>query len=674
MPLPFLLGLFFGLGVVFGPALADDSIRKGPQIVRPSVLGVGRLVPDLEFTDIHGKSGRLSQLADKKAIVLAMTGTGCPLCKKYSPTLAAIEKRYAEKSVAFIFLNPNESETLETLKTEVRDKGFRGHYIRDDEEQISKTLDVKTTTEVFVLDKARTLVYRGAVDDQYGFGYAMDAPRKNYLVDALTAVLSGTKPQIAATSSPGCEMFYQSDVEVKVSTVTYHNRISRIVQNNCLECHRDGGVAPMGLSTYQEVADYAGMIGSVVDRGVMPPWFAAPMQNDRESEPTKESAHSIWANDRSLSAADKADLLSWVKAGAPEGDESDAPLPISFPKGWLIGQPDAVFQFPKPIPVKATGVLPYKNIVIETNLDEDKWVNAIEIIPGDRSVVHHVLVFVLPADGRGRGGGVDYWGVYVPGNSTQIYPDGFARRLPKGSRLKFQMHYTTNGKATEDQTKIGLVFAKKPPKYEVKTSSIANGRFRIPPGADHHRVDASIRVPADVQVLGYLPHHHLRGKACKYELVTQSGETQTLLDIPRYDFNWQLFYQYNQPKTIREGSRVNFIAWYDNSENNPANPDPSQTVRWGDQTFDEMHLGYVEYVVLANDDQQGGDSSDDSNPKKGRLFRRLDVNGDGVITRQEVRQRLPSRIDGALRIFDRLDKDGNGKLDQREGEPLDQIK
>ena len=651
---------------------ADAPVRQGPAPVKPGDVGVGRLISDLAFTDLNGNDRRLSEFEDASAVVLALTGTGCPLCLKYAPSLARIEQDYRQRGARFVFINPNESEGVDRLRDAISSHGFQGPYVKDGNKELLRELEAETTTEVFVLDRARTLVYRGAVDDQYGFGYALDAPRHEYLIDALEAVFADRPPAVAATSSPGCEIYYGNDDNLKKPvTVTYHNRISRIIQANCIECHRDTGIAPIALETYEEVKDYAGMIRRVVERGIMPPWYAAPDQHG-DAEP---HSHPIWANDRSLSEAETADLVSWIESGAPQGDPSDAPLPRKFPDGWLIGEPDAVFEFPEPVKIKATGILPYKNIVIDTNLAEDKWVSAIEVVPGDRRVVHHVLVFALAPEGtakRGRGG-VDYWGIYVPGNSTQIYPEGYARKLPAGSRLKFQMHYTTNGVATEDRTKIGLVFAKAPPRHEVRTASILNSDFRIPPGAANHRVEASIELPADIQVLGYLPHHHLRGKACRYELTTPTGEREVLLDVPRYDFNWQLFYQYAEPRLMRRGSRIDFTAWYDNSDRNPANPDPTVTVRWGEQTYDEMHLGYIEYVIpgesRGNDgtdlqQRRASDSQDESRTAK--LLRRIDVNGDGWITRDEVRQRLPGDASASGQIFDQLDRNGDDKLDREE--------
>ena len=646
----------------------DAPVRQGPRPIKPGDRGVGRQIPDVSFTDLTGEQLKLSDFGDQQAVVFAMTGTGCPLCLKYAPSLRAIEKRYRELGVSFVFINPNESEREERLHDAVKAHGFQGPYVSDGQKKLPAVLGAETTTEVFVLDRARTLVYRGAVDDQYGFGYALDAPRVHYLTGALDAVLAGRVPEVQATSAPGCELFYEKEHETtSTATVTYHDRVSRIIQANCIECHREGGIAPISLESYEAVKDYAGMIRSVVKRGVMPPWFAAPLPAPNDDE--VPSMH--WANDRSLSDLERKELFAWIEAGAPEGDPSDAPLARTFPDGWLIGKPDAVFEFPQPVPVKATGTMPYKNVTVETDLPEDRWVQAIEVRPGEIDVVHHVIVS-LRSDAREIDERDGFWGVYVPGNGTLVYPEGYAKLLPKGAKLRFQMHYTPNGTATEDSTRIGVIFAKEPPKHEVKVAGIANGRISIPPRADNHLEQASLRLPHDVQILGFLPHMHLRGKAARYDAITADG-TEVLLDIPRYDFNWQLLYRLAEPQTLKQGDTIRFNCWFDNSENNPANPDPDQTVRWGPQTDDEMHLGYVEYIVPG---AKPGESASGirrtttggrlRNVVGNGLFERLDVNGDGLVTRDEVRQQLPDTPNASGSIFDQLDRDSNEKLDKTE--------
>ncbi len=577
-------------GVKLSTKSSESPIRLGPQLVKPGEYGIGKQIPVLSFKDINGKTHSLADYADRSAIVFAMTGTGCPLCLKYAPTLANIARQYRNQGVEFIFVNPNQSEQMEDLSDAVQTHGFQGPYIQDGDRELPIALKANTTTEVFVLDQARTLVYRGAVNDQYGFGYALRAPRRDFLADALDAVLEGQIPTIQATTSPGCELIYPS-VQTVNAPITYHNRISRIIQANCLECHRAGGTAPMAFEQYVAVKDYAGMIADVLQRNIMPPWFAGPAVDEQHDTP-----HALrWANDRSLSDSEKNDLMSWINAGAPEGDPADKPLAKHFPEGWLIGKPDATFRLPEPIQVKATGTMPYQYATVETNLSEDKWVKAIEIRPSQVDVVHHVIVSVQSESPTGRGVR-EFWTGYAPGNSTWFYPDGYARRLPKGARLRFEMHYTPNGRATQDQTQIGVLYSDAPPRHEVKVAAIANRNLRIPAGTANHQEVANLRLPYEAQILSFLPHMHLRGKAARYELVSGPRHS-TLLDVPRYDFNWQLLYRLAEPLAVQRGDMIRFTGWFDNSSGNPANPDPTAVVQWGEQTENEMHVGYIEYVV-----------------------------------------------------------------------------
>jgi hypothetical protein len=248
--------------------------------------------------------------------------------------------------------------------------------------------------------------------------------------------------------------------------------------------------------------------------------------------------------------------------------------------------------------------MPYQDVLIETNLTEDKWVQAIEVQPGDRRVVHHMLIYVQRPERRQDSklndlldevGG--FWGVYVPGNTTLVYPPGFAKLLPKGCRLRCQVHYAPSGKATTDRSRIGVVYAKSPPRHEVHVVGVANLKLRIPPGARNHREEASLRMPCDIQVLSFLPHMHARATSCRYRVVGEDGKSRPLLDIPRYDFNWQLLYRYHEPQPVARGETIKFAVTFDNSAGNPANPDPAQTVSWGRQLSDEMQLGYVEYYI-----------------------------------------------------------------------------
>ncbi len=664
----------------------EAPVRQGPKLLAPGEHGIGRFVPDFEFADLEGVTKKLHGDPKTKLTVVAFTSTSCPISKKYVPTLVEIQRDYATRDVRFILVNCVATDKLDEMKIAASRFTTSVEYTFDKESRFAAHLSATSTTDVFVLDQSHTIVYHGAIDDQYGFGYSVDAPRYTYLRDALDAALDQRAILVAATAAPGC-LLETKPAAPALSDVTYHNQISRLLQRHCVECHRAGGVGPFALDTYEDAVAHAPMIREVVDQGIMPPWFAATDESQSSSP---------WINDRSLSASEKQLLFAWLDNQTPAGDPKQSPAPRTFADGWLIGKPDAVFEFAKPVKVKATGTMPYQNVVVDTNLEKDQWVQAIEVRPGDPSVVHHVLVFIQAADEEEgpRDDAADeragYWGIYVPGNSTLVYPEGYAKRIPKGARLRFQMHYTPNGTATEDRTRIGLVFAKEEPKHEVFVSGLVNAGFRIPPNDNNYQVsNRPVTLPLDIEVLAFLPHMHLRGKAARFDLIAGS-ETRTMLDIPRYDFNWQLLYRYAEPVSVKTGDQLRFTAWYDNSKENPANPNPNIEVKWGPQTEDEMHLGYVEFIVPgaklgapnpltprnrvrgAIRNALGGSTSEAPNLGDA-LFRQLDADDDGNVSREEVEAKYPNNPAASTTIFDRLDNDQNGQLNQQELRKLSEI-
>lgn len=646
------------------PGPVADPQRSAVRL-KPSEHGVGRFVGDYEFQDVAGRSHKLSDHAGQKATVIAMTSTSCPLSRKLLPTLADLTQKFAGANIRFILVNCVPTDLTSDIELAAKSLHEKAICVHDQNENFARHLGALTTTDVFVLDAARTVVYHGAVDDQYGIGFSRDAATHHFLNDAIESVLRGTGVEIAATAAPGCTLDLEPPAH-RDDTVTWHNRISRIIGQNCVECHRKDGVGPFPLEAYQDVVAHAGMIRQVVENRTMPPWFASPAA----------TGHSLWANDRSLAAEDQAILLTWLRGNRPEGDSADAPLPRTFPGEWTLGKPDHVIQLPQPIAIKATGTMPYEFVTQKTTLAEDKWVRGYEILPTDRSVVHHVIVNVhtggrLFDSEEGIGG---YWAAYVPGNSGQMYPKGFARKLPAGATVSFQIHYTPSGKATEDQLRLGLFFADEEPQFVVNTIPLADRNLNIPPNEANHVESITRPVPADYTVMAYMAHMHVRGKSFRFDLTKPDGSKETLLDIPKYDFNWQLRYDYAEPKVIPRGSRLTVTAVFDNSPQNPANPDPSRTVHWGQQTFEEMMIGYVETFAPVGSDPTplsgGGRLTGES------IFAVLDEDGSGGLSKTEAQKaaqrapRLKDRAELLERLFDRMDTDSNGELSTEEFERL----
>jgi Ca2+-binding EF-hand superfamily protein/mono/diheme cytochrome c family protein/thiol-disulfide isomerase/thioredoxin len=578
---------------VQAPAITAEDVKKvtsGPEMLKPGEVGIGRMIDDVKFRTLDGKELSLGSFKDRKGLVIVMTSATCPVSKRYLPSVAKLAAELKDQGLGLLLVNALVSEKPEDIRSQLAAAGVTAPYVHDTEKKLSLALGARTTTEVFLIDAARSLVYRGALDDQYGISYNLDAPKHPYLRDAVAALLRGEKPAVQATAAPGCELDLPAAADAKATSVTYHRDVARILQQNCVSCHRADGIAPFALDDIDEVKDRAKVIRRVVNEGSMPPWFAA-IDKDADKNP--------WANDCSLSAKEKADLFAWIDSkDRPLGDAADAPAKRRYPAEWSIGKPDLVVQLSKANDIKADGFMPYANDIVETELKEDRWVSAYEILPSERDVVHHVIVRVHEKGSEVRKadeGREGYWAIYVPGNGACVYPEGFARKIPAGAKVSFQIHYTPSGKAKKERLKMGLVFAKKTPTHEIRTAPLANPRLSIPPGAARHVETHTQRVPFDMPIMGFMPHMHTRGTAFKYEVTYADGKTETLLDIPRYDFNWQLRYDYKRPKLIPQGSTLKITAVFDNSTGNKANPDPTKLVRWGSQTVDEMMIGYIEY-------------------------------------------------------------------------------
>ena len=394
---------------------------------------------------------------------------------------------------------------------------------------------------------------------------------------------------------------------------TFSKDVAPILYKNCTSCHRPGEIAPMSLLTYDKARPYAKAIRDEIQDGTMPPWHA-------------DAPHGTFLNERRLSDADRDTLIRWASNGAPEGDPKDLPAAPKYEDGWTIGKPDVILEMPEPYKVAAEGEIAYEYFYIPTNFTEPKWVQAVEIRPGDRKVVHHALVFHKARPDVPRGAPVlqlnrtqmelppsktglnppkrdqipgRLLATYAPGTNPQVFPAGTAVRLEAGGVLELQMHYTANGEAASDRTKVGIVFAKDPSPREIRVSQFYNTKFSLPAGSAETRVDADVSFVSDAIVWGIFPHTHVRGKKWEYVLELPDGTKQTVLSVPRYDFNWQTYYMFKEPLKVPKGARLVSSAWYDNSSGNPSNPDPKIDVTWGDQTWEEMQYTGLLFTPVA---------------------------------------------------------------------------
>jgi len=379
---------------------------------------------------------------------------------------------------------------------------------------------------------------------------------------------------------------------VMAQQVTFYRDVLPILQNRCQECHRQGQLAPTAFSTYRETRPWAKAIREAVLTRTMPPWFADPCCGK-------------FANDRSLTASERDILARWADSGAEQGRESDAPPLKVWTEGWNISKPDTVIEMPRAFRVPASGSVEYQYFIAPTGFKEDRWVQSVEVRPSGASVVHHAVVYIRePGDMWTRGPTkADILAVYAPGSAPDVYPAGMAKLVKAGSDLVFEIHYTPSGKAVEDRSKVGMVFAAARPSKRVLTLQMDNEKFVIPAGERDFRISVWGSLPNDALLLGFFPHMHLRGTAFEYTRLLDSGLPETLLRVKPYDFYWQLYYRLKEPMALKKGTRLNWIATYDNSAANPRNPDPSADVRYGPQSWEEMMVGFFDVAVDASVDK-----------------------------------------------------------------------
>lgn len=667
--------------------------------------------------------------------VIVFLGTECPLAKLYAPRLVAMAEDFSPAGVRFVGISSNRQDSFAKLRRYRREHAIRFPILKDVDQRVAEWCGGSRTPEALLVTSAGEVLYRGRIDDQYRPGVSRAESGERYLRRAIEQTLAGEAVAVPVTDPVGCLIGFPHRRPVRDDAeVTYCRDISPLLREHCVECHRPDEIGPFSLTDYDEIVGWAEMILEVVDERRMPPWHAA------------ETAHAL-ANARGLAEADRRLLHRWVEAGTPYGDPADLPAAVAFTEGWnLPVPPDRVLPMAEePFVVPATGVVDYQYFVVDPGLRRDRWVRAAEVRPGNRSVVHHCIAFIRPPDGQ-RVGRFGILAAYVPGQRPGWLPAGYARRLPAGSKIVFQMHYTPIGKVAEDISEVGLVFADADElTHQVYAVGGIRQDFEIPPGASDFAVRGQIGgLPRQGQLLSVMPHMHLRGKSFRLiaerglqppdaarpaaevtrgddrltadgvaDGVPPSAVTETWLDVPAYDFNWQHNYEYAAPPSLGDVRRLSFEARFDNSSGNPHNPDPAATVVWGDQTWEEMAVVFLDVAepldvdatrrspaLGARSPVHGADASvRDSGPTRhpgdaartgeagattaavrqaaavraeaaerrrrseafaDRYLARFDRDGDGVITPRE----LPDAV--RLFAFSRFDHDGNGRLEREE--------
>ncbi|HKQ14406.1 MAG TPA: redoxin domain-containing protein [Steroidobacteraceae bacterium] len=553
----------------------------------PLAFGSPEIVDNFRLTDQQGTSHELYYLSDMKAVVLLAQGTGCEASQKAAATLEGLRAKYEPQGVTFLLLDSNlqDASSREALAKQEKQAGLSLPILMDETQLVGEALGITRNGEVLIANpQGWKVAYRGGVG-------AVPA--------ALDSMVSGAAVNAAASAVSGCAIkMPERDKKQAHAQISYEKTIAPMLIDKCVTCHRTGGIGPWQMTSYDMVKGFAPMIREVVRVQRMP-----PMPIDRH--------YNAFSNDRGLSTEQARTLVHWIEAGAPRGTGADPLLAQKkdWPE-WPLGKPDLIVELPA-FTVPATGTIPYQMTKVENPLDHDVWVRAIDWVPGERTVVHHIIA---SAGGAERRGAVSL-NNYVPGVEPLELPPEAGILLPAHATFHFQTHYTSNGKALTDQTRMGLYFRKDAPKYNFRSLVFANPKLRIPPNTKWHEEVAENTLKEDAILYTLHPHAHYRGKASRFVAYYPNGKEETLLNIPAYDFNWQGTYEMTKPLQVPAGTRIVYTQWYDNSTQNKANPDANREVTWGEQTWDEMIFGVIRYRNVTEDaksqPQQKGPSQEE---------------------------------------------------------------
>jgi thiol-disulfide isomerase/thioredoxin/mono/diheme cytochrome c family protein len=572
------------------PALAAGESAKAAKIEQvvhadkpAGEVALGAKIDNVAFTDIRYLPRTLDELGERKATVIMFTTLDCPIVQRYLPKLRELEAAYRSKGVKFLALNVGPDDPLVEVAYQAVKTDLPFPVGKDYDAVVAKAVGATRTPEVVVLDAERRLRYRGRIDDSVRLTGVRPKATRDDLREALDEVLAGAEVKIPATPVDGCAIVVPKPSKPR-NDLNYHEHIEALVQKHCQDCHRPGGQAPFELLTYQQIASRADTIAEVVRQGRMPPSFASRQ-------------HGEFTNERRMSDDDRNRMLAWLNSDRREGDVAKAPMPRQFVETkWAIGTPDLVIQAVRPTKIAASGYIPYKYEVLPFIFWHDTWVQQVQILPGNKKAVHHCNMGHVRI-GANMTAESSFITGYVPGGEPMRLYNGVGLMIPAGSMLVLQLHYVTTGEETTDQTSVGIVFAKEPIDKVARHFQCSTSNFAIPPGASHHEVKAARTFAEDATGVGMFVHMHLRGTDMTYQAKYPDGRSDTLLCVPNYNFDWQLAYRWKEGAVkFPKGTRVECTAHYDNSTFNPFNPDPTKTVRHGQQTYDEMMFGFLFYT------------------------------------------------------------------------------
>lgn len=554
-------------------------------------------VENFALLDHLGRFHELYYYSDAKAIVLFVQGNGCQIVRNTLPALKQIRSAFEASNVVFLMINPNPQDDRKSIAHEAQEFDIDFPILVDETQFISESLAIQRTAEVFVIDPSRwEIIYRGPVDNRLGYETQKPTASRSYLTEVLGALLDGVAIDTNSAPVLGCAVTLLNRDPEKHQRISYADNIVPILERRCVSCHREDGIAPWAMTSYATIRGWSSMIREVVRTKRMPPWHADPHVGR-------------FSNEISLSLEEAKLLVHWIEAGAPRGKGPDAleENPSTSAAEWPLGEPSLVLTV-EPQQIPATGIIDYRFIRVPVPLEQDVWVRAVVLRPSNPKVLHHGFTYVLePKEDQRKEvqksrGKTSALAVYVPGTEAQVFPEGTGRFLPAGSEIQFQLHYTSTGRAETDTPRLALYFSNERPNHELKVDWALNRKIHIPPGVKEYKASAFHEFEKDVLLYNIFPHMHYRGKWMNVAAQYPDGTTELLVAVPNYQFNWQRFYIFEQPKYLPAGTKIRCDAAYDNSAQNLANPDPSRWVTWGRQSYDEMCVGYMDYRELDSDE------------------------------------------------------------------------
>lgn len=583
------------------------TISLGLFVVTGCNSDGGQTIPDMDLEvsnfgliDHQGDFFELYKTS-AKAVVIYVQGNACPIVRNGIADLRAVREKYQDKGVDFVMINSNLQDDRESIAKEAEEFNIDFPILDDHTQLVGEALQLSRTAEVLVLDpETWTIVFRGPVNDRVGYESQRPEAQQNYLADALNAQLAGEMLVDAYVRGKGCLIKFLEKDRAQFASISYEKDVAPILINKCTKCHHEGGIAPWSMKDYETIFGWSAMMKEVLKVKRMPPWQADPH-------------YGVFDNDLSLTNEETRTLVHWIEAGAPREGGEDPLKKINVKKDdWILGEPELVVTLNEE-KVPANGVLDYRYQQIDLELEKDVWATAIQVVVGNKEVLHHVLVdvtypkgFDSPIDKSERPFIDGYFAGWAPGGlDVEIFPENSGRALPKGSKLTFQLHYTTNGKAQSDITKLGIYLTEEKPEKEYIVTGPADFEFQIPPYESDYYSKAIQEFPKSIVLHGMSPHMHFRGKAMRYTAIYPDGGQEILLNVPNYNFNWQRYYRLKEPKKLPAGTKILVNATFDNSTLNTFNPDPGKLVTFGEQTFDEMMIGFLTFVYADEEGQEG---------------------------------------------------------------------